>query len=68
VPAITAAFKNLMGAATKMLSKLQGAVAGPKTGPTRAIEYAAVAAIVIAVGAIATVRVRRHRKPTPSSN
>ena len=39
-------------------------IGAAKTG---AIEYAAVAAIVIAVGATATVSVRRHRKLTPSS-
>ena len=33
-----------------------------------AIEYAAMAAIVIAVGAAVTVSVRRHRKLTPSSH
>lgn len=50
----------------KKLGELYSAVAGHKNGPARAIEYAAVAAIIIAVGATAAVRVRRHRRLTPS--
>jgi hypothetical protein len=68
VPAITAAFKGLVSGTGKMLTRIRGSVAGTNTGRTRVIEYAALAAIVIAVGATATVRVRRHRKMSPSSN
>jgi hypothetical protein len=67
VPAISAQVKKFMSGTAKTLGKLYDTVAGPKTGSAGAIEYAAVAAIVIAVGATATVSVRRHRKLTPSS-
>lgn len=51
-----------------MRARLGGLFAGQTTGTTRAIEYAAAAGvIVLAVGAIATVSARRHRKLTPSS-
>jgi hypothetical protein len=67
VPAISAQVKKFMSGTAKMLGKLYDTVAGPKKGSAGAIEYAAVAAIVVAVGATATVLVRRHRKLTPSS-
>lgn len=67
-PAISAQVKKFMSGTAKMLGKLYDTVAGPKTGPAGAIEYAAAAAILVAVGATAAVLVRRHRKLTPSSH
>jgi hypothetical protein len=67
VPAISVLVKKLMSGTSKMLGRLYDTVAGPKTGPAGAIEYAAAAAILVAIGAAASVGVRRHRRLTPSS-
>jgi hypothetical protein len=50
----------------RKVGALYRAVTTSKTGPAKAIEYAAVAAIVIGVAAFTTARVRRHRKLTSS--
>jgi uncharacterized membrane protein (UPF0136 family) len=67
VRTISAPVIEFMSGTVKKVGRLYSAVAGQKKGTTRAIEYVAVAAIVIAAGAIAAARVRRHRKLIPSS-
>ncbi len=63
MPAAKAQLKDLTGGALKMLGNLYGAVTGQASRTTRAIEYATAAAIIVVViGAIAAVSVRRHRK------
>jgi hypothetical protein len=65
-PAASAHLKDLTGKTADMLGNLYRAVTGQRQRPTRTIEYAALAAlIVIAVGAIAAVLARRHRKLSP---
>jgi hypothetical protein len=65
-PAIPAQFKKFISGTANMLGELYDTVAGPRTGPAGAIEYAVAAAIVIALGATAILLLRRHRKLTPS--
>jgi hypothetical protein len=62
VSAISAQVKKFVGGTVKTLGDLYSSVTAHKVPTTRAIEYAAVAALVLAIGATAMVRVRRHRK------
>ncbi len=63
VPAAKAQLKDLTGGALKMLGNFFSAVTGQTWRTTRTIEYVTAAAIIVVViGAIAAVSVRRHRK------
>jgi hypothetical protein len=60
--AISAQAGRLMDGAAKTWMRLISAVSGQKTDRARAIEYAAVAVAVIAIGAASAVRIRRNRR------
>ncbi len=59
---ISAQAVRFMDGTAKLWMRLISAISGQKTDPARAIEYAAVAVAVIAIGAASAVRIRRNRR------